>query len=345
MRLFFNRFIWVCFAVIVLLGSCVSTGKISVQVQVPAKRSIPTDIQSIVLMNRSMTSGFSDYNPDSLEVLFIKKKLHLDQTFLDSAATDTTIKAMANLMYESGRFDAVVPLKRNIPNFNASYEDSSPSLTLSQVKQICSEFKTDALLSLENFSEKIKTSYKVGYGNGYNGINLKEFEAYVQVAFHSNWKLYQPKEKLLIAKFEVNDTIFWARNGLSLQETYEQLPTLKEALMEGAVENAKNFSEYITPDWRSEERRYFITNNPEIDKAIAFLQKNDWKEAEKIWMKYDKVSSPTIRSMIEYNLALASEMNGDLAGAIEWVQKSFHTKYSIAAEDYLRLLKAHLANN
>ena len=49
--------------------------------------------------------------------------------------------------------------------------------------------------------------------------------------------------------------------------------------------------------------------------------------------------------MMEFNLALASEMNGDLAGAIEWAQKSFNTKYTLAADNYLRLLKAHLANN
>lgn len=345
MRLFFIRPILICLGSIVLLGSCVSTGRISVQVSVPAKRSIPSEIQSIVLMNRSMTSDFSDYNQDSLEVMFIKKKLHMDKTFLDSIASDTTLKVMANLMYESGRFDVVVPVRRNIPNFNASYGDSSPSLTLNQVKQICSEFKVDALLSLENFSEKIKTSYKVGYGNEMNSINLKEFEAYVQVAFHSNWKLYQPKEKLLIAKFQINDTIFWSRNGLSLQETYEQLPTLKEALINGAVENAKNFAAYIAPVWKPEERRYFVTNQSEIDMAISYLQKNDWKEAEKIWMKYAKTSSKGLKSMIEFNLALASEMNGNMEGALEWIQKSYQTKYSKAAEDYMRLLKSHLANN
>jgi hypothetical protein len=344
MRLFFERSIWIFFGLIVLLGSCVSTGKISVQVSVPAKRSIPTDIQSVVLMNRSMNSGFSDYDQDSLEVLFINKKLHLDNIFLDSLASDTTVKSMANAMYESGRFDVVIPIRRNLPNNNSSYLDSSSSLTLKQVKQICSEFNVDALLTLENFHERVKTSYETRYVNGYNG-SLKEFDAYVQVAFHSNWKLYQPQEKLLVAKFEVNDTIFWTENGLSLQETYEKLPTLKNALLDGAIENAKNFAAYITPGWQSEDRRYFMTNNPEIDKAIAFLQKNDWKEAEKIWMKYETVSSPALRSKIEFNLALASEMNGNLNEAIEWAQKSFQTKYSIATEDYLRLLKRHLANN
>ena len=41
-----------------------------------------------------------------------------------------------------------------------SYKDSSPSLTLAQVKQICDEFKTDALLCLDNFYEKVNTSYQ-----------------------------------------------------------------------------------------------------------------------------------------------------------------------------------------
>jgi hypothetical protein len=248
-------------------------------------------------------------------------------------------------MYESGRFDVVVPVRRNIPNSNVSGQDSSPSLTLSQVKQICNEFKVDALLALENFSEKIKTSYNTGYTNGANGFSLKEFDAYVQVAFHSNWKLYQPKEKLLIAKFEVNDTIFWSRNGFTLQETYEQLPTLKEALINGAIENARNLAAYIAPSWQSEERRYFLTKNPEIDKAVSYFQKNNWKEAENIWMKYKNISSASIRSKVEFNLALAAEMNGNLSEAIEWVKKSYKSKYSKAAEDYLRILQSIQSNN
>ena len=345
MRLFFERYIWIFLVLIDLLSSCVTTGQISVQISVPAKRSIPAEIQSVVLMNRSMNGGFTDYNQDSLEARLIRKKLHFDDIFLDSVASDSTLKAMANAMYESGRFDVSIPLRRNLPNNNSSFADISPSLTLSQVKQICAEFNVDALLSLENFYEKVKTSYKTGYGNAYNGGNLKEYNAYVEVAFHSDWKLYQPKEKLLVAKFEVNDTIFWAKNGPTLQETYEQLPLIKEALMGGAVENARNFAEYISPVWQSQNRRYFTTNILEIDKAVTLLLNNDWKEAEKIWMKYSTVTSPALRSKIEFNLALASEMNGTLNEAIEWAQKSFQTKYSKASEDYLRLLKTRLSNN
>lgn len=343
MRLFDIRDIWVSLVLLVLFSSCVSTGRISVQVSVPPKRAIPNEIQSIVLMNRSMTSDFSDLNQDSLENLFIRKKLKLDKVFLDSIAADTTLQALGNAMYESGRFDLVIPLRRNLPNSNPSYKDQSPSLTLPQVRQICNEFKTDALLVLENFYEKVNTSFHAESGFS-NGVPVKEYNAYVQVAYHSNWKLYQPLEKLMMARFEVKDTIFWEKTGFNLQETYEKLPTLKEALIDGAIENGENLASFISPTWKPEERMYFITNNTEADKAIEHLKKNEWMEAQDIWMKFSASNSTSFRSRIEYNLALSSEMNGNLKEAISWAKKSLQSKYSKAAEDYLRRLNITLEN-
>ena len=317
-------------------------GRISIQVSVAPPRALPDEIQSVVLMNRSMTPEFSNLNQDSLEALFIRKSLHLDNVFLDSLAADTTLNAIGNALYESGRFDAVIPLRRNLPKINSSYDDSSPSLTLAQVKQICDEFKTDALLCMDQFHEKVNTSFSVETLSPYT--NEKEYSAYIQVAYHSNWKLYQPLEKLMIAKFEVKDTISWERYGNTLQNTYENLPMLKEALMDGAIENGENLAAYISPGWKAEDRSYFITNNQEADKAIALLKRNEWKEAETVWLKFSKSNSAGLRSEIEYNLALAAEMNGNIDEAIEWAKKSLRSKYSKAAENYISLLNAHHEN-
>ncbi len=338
MRLIFGHFRWISYGFLILLTSCVSMGKISIQVSVPPQKPISNEIQSIVLMNRSMNGSFSNLNQDSLENLFIKKKLVLDELMLDSLAADTTLKTIGNALYESGRFDVVIPVHRNLPNINLSYATKSPSLNLAQVKQICTEFKTDALLSLENFYENVNTSYKIGYERITDYGSIKQYNIIVQVAYHSNWKLYQPGEKLKIASFEVNDTIFWERSGNSLQETYEELPTIKDALISGAIENGQSLSGYISPGWQEQARNYFITNNAEADRAIAYVKSNYWKDAEKIWMKFSTSTSSGFRSMIEYNLALAAEMNGDLKAAVQWAEKSFKSKYSKTAEEYIKLL-------
>jgi hypothetical protein len=346
MRLHYDRFHWIAIGFFSLLTSCLSTGKISVQVAVPPKLTVPNEIQSLVLMNRSMTSEFSDYNADSLEALLIGKKLALDDIFLDSIAADTTLKVLGNTLFQSGRFDVVIPLKRNITNVNSSFKDPSPSLTLKQVKQLCTEFDSDALLMLENFSEKVNTVFKLNAGSMYTDAGLVNMStAFVQVVYHSNWKLYQPQDQLKMAKFEVQDTIFWERSGASLQETYEKLPMIKEALIGGGIENAKSLAEYISPGWKEEVRSYFITKNDGADNAISYLRKNDWKEAENTWKKYSSSTSASFRSKIEFNLALAAEMNGKPEEAIEWAKKSLKSSYSKMAENYITILNMHLANN
>lgn len=346
MRLQYNRFHWLTIGLFALLTSCMSMGKISIQVAVPPKLTVPDDIQSLVLMNRSMTDEFADYNADSLEVQLIRKTLALDNVFLDSIAADTTLMELGNTLFQSGRFDVIIPLKRNLANGNVSYKDQSASLTLKQVKQICTEFDADGLLLLENFSEKVNTNFKVAAGSMFTDagwVNMST--AIVQVVYHSNWKLYQPQDKLKMAKFEVQDTIFWESSGATLQETYEKLPMIKEALIGGAVENAKNLAEYISPGWKSEDRSFFITNNDDADKAVSLLRKNEWKEAETIWKKYTTASSASFRSKIEFNLALAAEMNGNMTEAMEWLQKSLKSSYSKVAENYIRMLNQRLENN
>jgi len=345
MRLFFSQSRWVFYGLFVLLTSCVSMGKISVQVSTPPQRALSDDIQSIVLMNRSMTGAFKNLNQDSLENKLVSNKLVMNELLLDSTAADTTLKVLGNALYESGRFDVVIPLQRNLQNTNVSYLTKSPSLKLPQVKQVCDEFKVDALLTLENFYENVSTTYQVGYGNISEVGVSKEYVIFVQVAFNSNWKLYQPGEKLKIATFEVKDTIFWERSGPTLQEAYEKIPTIREALMNGAIENGMILASYISPGWVQQSRSYFVTKNSEADKAIPLLKKNNWQEAMDIWMKFSTNSSATLRSQIEYNLALASEMTGDLKEAIQWAQKSLKTKYSKAAEDYIKLLNKRLSIN
>ena len=157
-----------------------------------SSRIISSDIQSIALMNRSMTSSFTNLDQDSLENLFIKNKLVLNELMLDSVAADTTLKAIGNSMFESGRFDVVIPVKRNLPNNNLSYLDKSASLSLPEVSQICNEFKVDALLALENFYENVTTSYQVGYNRTSDYGSTKEYTIFIQIAYHSNWNCTNP---------------------------------------------------------------------------------------------------------------------------------------------------------
>ena len=118
------------------------------------------------------------------------------------------------------------------------------------------------------------------------------------------------------------------------------MPKTKEALIGGGIAAGLKMAGYISPKWITRTRYYFITGNNEIDAAIPLIKENKWEEAADIWAKFANVPSKRTRSKVEFNLALASEMNGNLDLAIEWGLKSFKTSYCFAIEEYLKTLEA-----
>ena len=57
------------------LYSCVSLKKIGIEVSVLPGYPIADDVQSVVILNRSMTNQFVNNNIDSLEKILIKNKI------------------------------------------------------------------------------------------------------------------------------------------------------------------------------------------------------------------------------------------------------------------------------
>ena len=324
----------------VALLSCSSVGKIAIQTSIPPKYPVSSEIQSIAVLNRSINLNFTNLTRDSLEKILIKNELFLDTLVMDSVAADTSIQVAAKALFESGRFDVVVPKQRNIYR-NDRGELLNP-LDKSFINDICKDFNVDAVLVLESFTEKLSSKLKVSkYPVGFEqGVSLGQYgyNSTIDVAYNLIWRLYQPQLNPAILRYDVRDTVYWDAFDYSINDMYKSMPSVKEALIGGGIASGIEMSEYISPKWKDEIRYYFITGKKEIDAAIPFIKQDKWEEAATLWRKYASVPSKTLRSKIEYNLALASEMTGNLELAIEWAVKSYETNYSKRAESYIRYL-------
>jgi len=313
--------------VLTALYSCVSLKKIGIQVSVLPEYPLAEDIQSIVVLNRSMTNRFINNDSDTL----IDVKLSVDTVFQDSLAADTSIQVAAKALYESGRFDVVIPKERNIVR-NDSEKIAHP-LTTNYINDICKDFNVDAVLVLESFDELVKTNY---YLLQYADRNW--YNATTDLSYLTEWRLYRPNDLRPVIRFQVGDSIYWRAECPSLKLTAEQMPKIKDALIGGGIAAGLRIAEYIGPHWIDQTRYYYLTGKPEIDAAIPLIENNKWEDAAEIWSKYAEIDSKTIKSKVEFNLALAAEMNGDLDLATEWGLKSFKTKYTKISEDYIKLL-------
>ena len=313
--------------------SCVSLKKIGIQVSVQPEYPIAEDIQSLVLLNRSMNLQFTNTKADSLEKILINKKMAMDTVFQDSIAADTVIKVAARTLFESGRFDVVIPKEQNIVRTDS--ERIADPLNINFVNEVCKDFNVDAVLVLESFAERLDTKYYLTQTDAYMA---KEYSGATDIAYFSEWRLYRPNNTKPVIRFQIGDSIFWKAYSYYLEDLYLQMPQTKSALIGGGIAAGLKMSGYISPNWINQTRYYYLTGNKEIDAAIPLIQNNKWEEATAIWTKYTAIPSKTIRSKVEFNLALAAEMNGDIDLAIEWGLKSFKTRYAKAIEVYLKTL-------
>lgn len=329
-----------------LLGCVISTvanaqlKKFKVEIPIQPIISITDSIQSVTIVNRSISPEFKNYDADSLQNSFFIKNFRVKSLVLDSVASDTTIKVMGDLLFNSQRFDIVIPqnctLKRNTPN-----SIKQTPLSWDVVSEICDTFKTDALLVLEDVSMYVNTGYgsRYGYDNNYNMVKL--YRASIDFYSRFHWRMYYPKKKQIVLDIDKNqDTLYWDSSEALLLKTFEKIPTVKIAAIETGIYSAKKLAGLITPEWKEVTRFYYAVKNKAIDQSILLASDGNWNGALQNWLSFVQEGNSSQRGKVMLNVALAYEMTGDLDKAIEWSKKSIQIYYREVVNFYLKELIA-----
>ncbi|MGE5394462.1 MAG: DUF6340 family protein [Candidatus Saccharibacteria bacterium] len=308
---------------------------LTIENPVPSKEELPSDIQSLTLMNRSISNQFTNHQEDSLENYFYRHNYQLAAVILDIDAVDTTLLSLSNLLYSSGRYDVTVPVERNI-NRNQPYNIIPDTLSTETVRKICEEYHTDALLVLEQFSIKAMTDLTDERLAGDNAT-YHSYYASLDMKYNAFFRIYKPGSKTI--DIPLNDTIYWERADDNLDRLFKNLPTIKQAMISTGIKVALDVDAKISPTWVPEKRGYFLFTRKN-DRGKQLIDEDKTEEARDYWMKMAQSDKKKIRARAEFNLALVSELDGDLDQAIEWALKSYNTYYQYQTEIYLKKLDA-----
>lgn len=322
----------------ILLVSCKSYYiPLTIENARPSTDELPQDIQSITLMNRSMDKQFLNYQEDSLQNYFYRNGFQLSKIVLDSTAADTTIRALAALMFESGRYDVVVPVKRNM-NRILPYEFLPDTLNPDQVSKICNDYNTDALMVLERFSTKLMADNNK---EKYIDQNLNAFYSYnasLDLKYDAFFRIYKPGKNTLVKEIELIDTISWESSDNMQIRMFSRIPSIKMAMIDAGIKVALDIDSKLSPTWTQEKRGYFLFQTKD-DRGQQLMNDSNYEAAGRYWAEMAQSKNKKIRSKAEYNLALVDELNGNIDGAIEWGLKSFYSYYRYQTEAYLKKLK------
>lgn len=319
--------------------SCSPVYYLQIQTGIPGEKDLPPAIQSLTLVNRTVDSLYRDHIRDTLQHQFYKQQFKLDTVLYDLTSVDTVLRALGELMYESGRYDIVIPEDRFLPHKKNAF--ISEPMPWDQVEEVCQTFETDAVLALDYFKTSISTNYDSE--TMYNHLDDNYFRAYMAVMaiqYEALFRVYDPQQKKIVDQTIIKDTLWWDDTDVSTRALFQRLTSVKDALVESGIAIALDYSGKICPSWRNDRRKYFHKGNALFEEAHASVRENNWEEALRIWlMVAEKANGKALRSKAEYNVALAYEMLGDINQAIQWGIKSYETYYRPLTVEYLNVLK------
>lgn len=319
--------------------SCVSTRSLLIEIPRPAAKNLPSNIQSLTLVTQTVDENYTDIPADSLQKIFYKEQFNLDTVLYDLQMVDTTLQALGELLFESGRYDFVIPQNRFLQSSQRSSFDKP--LPWNTVKEITETFDTDALLSFDY----LKTRVIAGYGydsffDPYRDGFYSAARAQMQIYYEALFRVYDPvNEKIIIREF-LRDTLYWEDTNVSSTILFRNFTPVKEALTEAGITIALTLSEKISVIWRTEQRKYFVKGDDALKQASEFVDSGDWQTAIALWKETsENARSDALKSKALFNIALGYEMLGNLDEAISWALKSYNTMYRPLTYEYLEVLR------
>lgn len=341
MKLHFTKNInYILLALIIAISvSCVSTKTLTIEIPERSKNELPNSIQSLTLVNRTVDDSFSNLNTDSLQKIFYLQNFNYDTIINDIQASDTTLKALGELLFESGRYDFVIPENRFLEFDKNSF--LNVPMSWEETKELCEIYDTDAVLSLDYFKTRVTTDYKKEsfYDPVRDGFAWALF-ADMKISYEALFRVYDPVREEIIMREFFRDTIVWEDAAGSTDELFKRFTPVKTALSEVGIAIALDFSGKISTTWRRESRKLFVKGDANLKQAALFAEDNKWETAMNLWMGTLKnTNSKTIKSRAEFNIAVGHELQGDLNDAITWALKSYETMYRQVTYDYLEILK------
>lgn len=325
---------------IILATSC-ATQQLYLNITQPAPVTIAPEIKTVGIIDRSTPTD----QTKSLDAL--EKVLSLEGADLDSVGSLEAIKGVTEELLNNDRFDQVRLL--NDIKFRTTSVGSLPNaLSREQVDAICNENGTQALFALEMYDTDTRVNYStspVKVKTPLGEIPGLEHIASMETLVRTGWRIYLPSDRPVLDEYILAESVTFAGRGINPAAAVGAVLKRKDAIKEVSRKSGEVYALRLLPYQLRVIRDYYVkgTNNFKVAKRRA--QAGNWNEAAELWQQETSNPKRKIAGRASYNMAIISEINDDIEGAINWAQKSY-TDYRIRPGlRYVNILENRRYNN
>lgn len=275
---------------------------------------------NIMELPNSRALRFMESSPDSL---------HTEQ-FMHNPVADYHFCFVHDYLANSEYFDKIIVLPYRRDSISAT--DLVGYISLAEIEQYKSDYpEMDLLLALNFYHTRSDKDYLAAY-------NLSKMNLYTSTI----WQIVDLSFDYPAYFRMKTDTLTWEAAAYSRKEANSLMPDNETAMLEGAEESAIAFGKYLTPHWEMVSRLLYISGNYELKNAHQLAMDNKWDEAVELWKKHVDNGNSVIAAKVTYNLAVASEVAGNIPAAMEWLGKSIQKKindYQAAFEHKMNIFE------
>ncbi|MFN2336702.1 MAG: DUF6340 family protein [Bacteroidales bacterium] len=314
--------------------SC-ATQELYLNITNPAPVTIAPEIKTIGIIDRSTPTD----QTKSLDAL--DRLLSLEGADLDSIGTLEAIKGVTDELAANDRFNEGKLLSGL--KFRSSGLGGMPApLTWDQVEGICRDNGTQALFALELYDTDTRVNYsteptkvKTPLGE----IPALYHKASMETLVKTGWRIYSPSDRAILDEHIVAESVVFAGKGINPVAAVAGMIHRKDAVREVSRKAGHIYALRLIPYRLRVTRDYFVkgTDNFKVAKRRAQLGK--WDEAAELWEKETDNPKMKIAGRAHYNMAIISEINGNLDEAVSWAQKAYSDYRNKPGLRYVRILE------
>ena len=339
----FYRQIPACFTLVMLswLASCGPARLVNLQVTRPAAITFPAEANNLVLADRT--------KPDNQAINILEGIITGEMPAEDRIAAQEAMNSLKNELANSPRFKTKMHPNRLAGNcLTAEFPEA---LDWGLVQQICTEEKSDVLISLELFDtdfivtngNRIKKKTE-GAGPAAKEVEYTEYFAQGLGNVKMGIRVYYPKTKTILDQQIFSETKTWEAVGKSITDAVALLINKVEANRQLARMVAADYAYKISPMpvWVSRSMYGKSKHAPALKAGRRYADVGQWPEAVDTWKNGIKSAAQKDAGKLAYNTAVGYEVLGDFDQALQWARDAYTRFGNSFAREYVQVIEQRI---
>jgi len=317
--------------VLALFQGC-ATSSIQMEVLKPADISLPQDIQTIALVNRfrpEKGKGFLNVLEGALTGEGIGE---------DRNGANASLNGLTNFMASTPRYNTIRPAIEVPGKGRGGFPTP---LSPEQVQQICRDYNSQALVTIEAFDSDSRNSCERRTREvKRDGETFTEvfFEAEQWIDVTVGWRMYSAETGTLLDEFRMVEQVGFDAEGPSERAAVGNLPSTSFMVEEMGQVTGEAYALRIAPIYLMVDRQYYTGGTTALKLGKRKVRMNDWDGAEKHWDVAMNNEKDKIKGRAMYNKAVSAEVHGDLDKAYELSRQAYDRYGNRKALRYADLL-------